>query len=164
MRKSRINLPNRCYHLIRRVAHRSFVLGDDEKTRLVDLIRRVAAMRLNRNCGNLLWHSSQTLRCPNQFEGCSRGADGKLKFSSQIERRIQDILDRANQGAPGKYYKFVELAKSVAASDHKTPFEEEVYAFRTDGSADPGGSFVRIKNVDGPGKNVLLNQKFYTLE
>ena len=101
---------------------------------------------------------------PNQFEGCSRGADGKLKLSSQIERRIQDILDRANQGAPGKYYKFVELAKSVAASDHKTPFEEEVYAFRTDGSADPGGSFVRIKNVDGPGKNVLLNQKFYTLE
>ena len=58
----------------------------------------------------------------------------------------------------------MELAKSVAASDHKTPFEEEVYAFRTDGSADPGGSFVRIKNVDGPGKNVLLNQKFYTLE
>ena len=42
MRKSRVNLPNRCYHLISRVAHRAFFLDDGELTRLVDLVRRVS--------------------------------------------------------------------------------------------------------------------------
>ena len=42
MRKSRVNLPNRCYHLISRVAHRAFFLDDGERTRLVDLVRRVS--------------------------------------------------------------------------------------------------------------------------
>ena len=64
MRKSRVNLPNRCYHLIvtadnreafggvrrsraesrrpSRVAHRAFFLDDEERTRLVGLIRRVS--------------------------------------------------------------------------------------------------------------------------
>ena len=31
MRKSRVNFPNRCYHLIRRVAHRAFFLDDGER-------------------------------------------------------------------------------------------------------------------------------------
>lgn len=43
MRKCRTNLPNRCYHLISRVAHRAFFLDADERTRLADLIRRAAA-------------------------------------------------------------------------------------------------------------------------
>ena len=43
MRKTRVNPPNRCYHLVSRVAHRAFFLDNDEKTRLVNLIRRVAA-------------------------------------------------------------------------------------------------------------------------
>ena len=64
MRKFRVNLPNRCYHLIvtadnreafggvrrsraesrrpSRVAHRAFFLDDGERTRLVDLVRRVS--------------------------------------------------------------------------------------------------------------------------
>ena len=42
MRSCRVNLPNRCYHLISRVAHRAFFLDDEERTRLVDLIRRVS--------------------------------------------------------------------------------------------------------------------------
>ena len=29
MRRCRINLPNRCYHLISRVAHRAFFLDDE---------------------------------------------------------------------------------------------------------------------------------------
>ena len=40
MRSCRVNLPNRCYHLISRVAHRAFFLDDEERTRLVDLVRR----------------------------------------------------------------------------------------------------------------------------
>ena len=43
MRKCRTNLPNRCYHLISRVAHRAFFLDADERTRLAELIRRAAA-------------------------------------------------------------------------------------------------------------------------
>lgn len=58
MRKTRVNPPNRCYHLISCVAHRAFFLDNDEKPRLVDLIRRVGAMRLNSYCGILLWQSS----------------------------------------------------------------------------------------------------------
>ena len=30
MRRCRINLPNRCYHLISRVAHRAYFLDEDE--------------------------------------------------------------------------------------------------------------------------------------
>ena len=42
MRSGRVNLPNRCYHLISRVAHRAFFLDEGERTWLVGLIRRVA--------------------------------------------------------------------------------------------------------------------------
>jgi len=42
MRRCRIKLPNRCYHLISRVAHRAYFLDGDERTRLVDFARRVA--------------------------------------------------------------------------------------------------------------------------
>ena len=43
MRNCRINLPNRRYHLIGRVAHRAFFLDDEEKDRAVALMRRVEA-------------------------------------------------------------------------------------------------------------------------
>ena len=32
MRSGRVNLPNRCYHLISRVAHRAFFLDEGERT------------------------------------------------------------------------------------------------------------------------------------
>ena len=43
MRRCRIKLPNRCYHLISRVAHRAYFLDDEEKDRAVALMRRVEA-------------------------------------------------------------------------------------------------------------------------
>ena len=43
MRKLRENLPNRVYHLISRVAHRAFFLNAEERTRFVELLKRVAA-------------------------------------------------------------------------------------------------------------------------
>ena len=83
MRRCRINLPNRCYHLISRVAHRAYFLDGDERTRLVDFVRRVAEfaaaeiridegwqaanrkgcadMTRKTYCGNLLWQSGLTL-------------------------------------------------------------------------------------------------------
>ena len=41
MRKKRTILPNRCYHLVSRVAHRAFFFDEDEKDRFVDLLMRV---------------------------------------------------------------------------------------------------------------------------
>ena len=42
MRRCRINLPNRRYRLIGRVAHRGYFLDGDDRTRLADFGRRVA--------------------------------------------------------------------------------------------------------------------------
>ena len=42
IRRCRIKLPNRCYHLISRVAHSAYFLDGDERTRLVGFVRRVA--------------------------------------------------------------------------------------------------------------------------
>ena len=41
MRKARFIENCRCYHLISRLAHQAFFLDDDEKTRAVELLRRV---------------------------------------------------------------------------------------------------------------------------
>ena len=41
MRKNRVIEQNRCYHLVGRLAHRAFFLGDEEKGRAVALMRRV---------------------------------------------------------------------------------------------------------------------------
>ena len=41
MRKARLIESCRCYHLISRLAHRAFFLGDEERTRAVELLRRV---------------------------------------------------------------------------------------------------------------------------
>ena len=43
MRKNRVVERNRCYHLVDRLAHRVFFLGDEKKGRAVALMRRVEA-------------------------------------------------------------------------------------------------------------------------
>lgn len=87
-----------------------------------------------------------------------------LNLAPVLRRIFKAILDSANQGVPGKYYRFVEAAKSIARGNHASPFTRAVYAFRTAGASDPGGRLDRIWNVDGPCVHVLLGQKFYTLE
>ena len=41
MRKTRLIEHCRCYHLVSRLAHQAFFLDDEEKTRAVELLRRV---------------------------------------------------------------------------------------------------------------------------
>ena len=41
MRKKRQNIPNRCYHLYSRIAHKALFFDDEEKDRAVALMRRV---------------------------------------------------------------------------------------------------------------------------
>ena len=43
MRKNRVIEQNRCYHLVRRFAHRAFFLDDEENDRAVALMRHVEA-------------------------------------------------------------------------------------------------------------------------
>ena len=97
MRRFRINLSNRCYHLISRVAHHAYFFDEDERTRFVDFGRRVAefaaaeiridegwqaanrkgraAMTRETYCGNLLWQPGLTLLVPVASETIER--DGK---------------------------------------------------------------------------------------
>ena len=42
MRERRHFRTDWCYHLISRIAHRAFFLTEDERTRFVDLLRRVS--------------------------------------------------------------------------------------------------------------------------
>lgn len=42
-RKKRVVIPNRCYHLVSRVAHQAFFFDDEEKRRFVELLHRAAA-------------------------------------------------------------------------------------------------------------------------
>ena len=41
MRKKRVIQPGKCCHLVSRVADRAYFLEDEEKSSLVDLLRRV---------------------------------------------------------------------------------------------------------------------------
>ncbi len=43
MRKNRVVEQNRCYHLVRRLAHKAFFFDDEEMDRAVALMRRVEA-------------------------------------------------------------------------------------------------------------------------
>ncbi|MBR4653226.1 MAG: hypothetical protein IKO72_07680 [Kiritimatiellae bacterium] len=42
MRRPRDFVPDRCYHLISRIANRAFYLGEDERTRFVARMCRAA--------------------------------------------------------------------------------------------------------------------------
>jgi hypothetical protein len=57
MRNCRINLPNRRYHLIGRVAHRAFEFEGLQAANR----KGCAAMTRKTYCGNLLWQSGLTL-------------------------------------------------------------------------------------------------------
>ncbi len=79
MRRCRINLPNRCYHLISRVAHRAFE-GRQAANR-----KGRAAMTRKTYCGNLLWQSGLTLLAP-VFLTQRRRDEMHLRRSRQVGR------------------------------------------------------------------------------
>ena len=66
MRRCRIDLPNRCYHLISRVAHRAYFRDEGRQA----ANRKGRAVRARKTyCGNLLWQSSLTLLAPDYGNG-----------------------------------------------------------------------------------------------
>lgn len=93
MRKCRVNLPNQCYHLVSRVFHRAFFLDEEERTRFVDLIRRVT-----------------------RFSGAKLLADGIMSNHSRIFIYIGRLEQRGTCSAAGRIARS-ELTNAVAAVD-----------------------------------------------
>ena len=81
MKRCRTNLPNRCCHLISRVARRAFEGGQaaDRKGR--------AAMTRKSYCGNLLWQSSLTLMVPEV-----KGPKGSFRVKAVLSDREKHLL------------------------------------------------------------------------
>src|SRR5574344_1474453 len=65
MRKNRFIGQDRCYHLVSRLAHRAFFLDDEEKDRVVALMRRVEEF-----CGVVVLGGSEGLTLMVGFGWC----------------------------------------------------------------------------------------------
>jgi hypothetical protein len=88
-----------------------------------------------------------------------------------VSGRIDDVMSKANSGAPGPYNQFVQdiLTQVTGAvndpfaavsSIDGTPVESGVYGWRTSGSADPGGRFIAVPKQFG---GIILGNQFYML-
>lgn len=106
---------------------------------------------------------------PGQWAGFRRGADGRWLVDPDIMQRVDELVARANQGAPGAYHRFVRHALEVTYGPPRDPFaglraaggvpvRPGAYGFRRAGSGHPGGAFVPIAPSEG---GVLAGTQFY---
>jgi hypothetical protein len=111
------------------------------------------------------------ITAPGQFQGFSKGDDGQLVISSNIQKLIDDVMMKANTGAPGAYTRFVQNAIDVANNDVDDPFRNLTmigtvnvfgggYSWLTDGRGEPGGSYVKIPDEQG---GLIAGNRFYAL-
>jgi hypothetical protein len=109
---------------------------------------------------------------PGQFKGFSKDEQGKLSLSQALQNLIDDVLTKANTGAPGKFHEFVTNAINVGSAAPDDPFKSltsiggvEVkpgaFGWRTEGSADPGGFFVKIT---GTPSGLIAGNQFYAVK
>lgn len=109
---------------------------------------------------------------PGQFRGFSKDAQGKLALTQALRDLIDDVLQKANTGAPGKFHEFVTNAVSVGSAAPDDPFKSltsvggvEVkpgaFGWRTEGSAEPGGSFVKIT---GTPSGLIAGNQFFAVK
>lgn len=109
---------------------------------------------------------------PNQFQGFSKDAHGKIVLSAPIQANLNEVVKTANMGKPGKYTAFVQNAIDVARAPVSDPFKDVkkvgnqetrggTYAWKQAGSPDPGGNFVAIPAAQG---GVFAHTKFYALK
>jgi RNA polymerase sigma factor (sigma-70 family) len=106
-----------------------------------------------------------------QFQGFSKGKDGQLVVSSDIQRIIDEVVARANSCPPNAYTRFVQNAIDIANNDVDDPFKNltmigdvEVYGgtygWLTDGKGEPGDGFVRIPDEQG---GLIAGNRFFAL-
>ncbi len=109
---------------------------------------------------------------PGQFTGFSRDSHGNVAISADQQKRIDELLNLANTGTPGKFSRFVSNAINVANSNVQDPFANVKkigtvavtgggYGWRATRLADPGGNFVPIPTSLG---GVIQGNKFYALK
>lgn len=95
-----------------------------------------------------------------QWAGFAKDASGNPAVSSGVQARIDDVLRRANSGAPGRYHAFVSMVLEVAAAAVSDPFAsitlidgttvmDGAFGWRTAGSSSPGGAFVAYTPAQG---------------
>ena len=111
------------------------------------------------------------ITAPEQFQGFSKGKDGELVISADIQKLIDEVVLKANTGGPNAYTRFVQNAIDVANNDVDDPFKNltmigdvEVYGggygWRTDGTGEPGDSFVSIPDEQG---GLIAGNRFFAL-
>jgi len=109
---------------------------------------------------------------PGQFAGFSKNTSGEVVVDAAIEANIDDIVNRANTGAPGVYYAHLKMAIDTADSTVTDPFSAitsvggvatlgGTWGWRKAGTAAPGGKLVAIPTASG---GVILRNQFYTLK
>jgi hypothetical protein len=111
------------------------------------------------------------ITAPDQFQGFSKSNDGQLVISPDIQNLIDDIMMKANTGAPGAYTKFVQNAIDVTNNDVDDPFRNLTmigtvdvagggYGWRTDGIGEPDDSFIKIPDEQG---GLIAGNRFYAV-
>ena len=111
------------------------------------------------------------ITAPGQFQGFSKGKEGQLVISSDMQKIIDDVIAKANSGPPNAYTRFVEDAINVTNNDVDDPFKNltmignvEVYGgtygWLTDGKGEPGDGFVRIPDEQG---GLIAGNRFFAL-
>ena len=105
MRRCRMNLPNRCDHLISRVARRAFEGGQAANR------KGCAAMTRKTYCGNLLWHSTLlALLAPNNDR-----------------RRSQQRRPTDNHRYPSIHFTFHSASRHYIIQSHGPVMSRKVY-------------------------------------
>jgi hypothetical protein len=108
---------------------------------------------------------------PGQWSGFSRGPQGQVVVDPDTARHVDELVSRANDGAPGPTYRFVRNALYVTYAPVQDPFARlswldggpvlrGAFGWRRDGSGHPGGSFVAIPRAEG---GVMGGAQFYAL-
>jgi RNA polymerase sigma factor (sigma-70 family) len=111
------------------------------------------------------------ITAPEQFQGFSKGKEGQLVISSDIQKIIDEVIAKANSGPQNAYSRFVQNAIDVANNDVDDPFKNltmignvEVYGgtygWLTDGKGEPGDGFVRIPDEQG---GLIAGNRFFAL-
>ena len=157
MRKTRFIENCRCYHLISRLAHQAFFLDDDEKSRAVELLRRVNALYREKSMreamGEVLAErerekeeretkgrdASSVRRDPSRSKA-DRGLKAPKGYSVELERgnpavaeRILELLAEDGPMRPSALRKAVGIRSSIHFNRYYlSPLLERGIIARTD--------------------------------
>jgi hypothetical protein len=148
--------------------------NEDDAKLSFRFMQAVVNNRLNNNPAQFGAPGATTLTdiitAPNQFDGFSKVA-GQVQISPGIAANIDDVMRRANTGAPGPFAQFVQDILTRVNSPVDDPqagvmsingiaVQGGTYGWKTAGAASPGPRFFAIPPELG---GVLMGNQFYAL-